>query len=116
MLIMKNLKKFNVAILAVVLGLGMVISQSAFTAPTKKASVRYWAFDSTYLTDAKDAESYTLMPIDFNPENDIICSGNTLPCVLEVDDSIVSRINLASHLSTFANGAAVTASTPYQKN
>ncbi|RZL13876.1 MAG: hypothetical protein EOO89_16880 [Pedobacter sp.] len=79
---MKILKNINFAILAVVLGLGLVVTQSAFTSVAKTDDT-YWVFDSNDIDDAMTAESY------INEESAPGCgSSGPLPCVIVTPSSV----------------------------
>ncbi|RZK99283.1 MAG: hypothetical protein EOO89_31250 [Pedobacter sp.] len=80
---MKTLKRINLAILAIVLGFGLVITQSAFKAP--KTDVTIYQYDG----DSNDME-------DFQQGNWVEVNGGTDPCGTPGD--VVCRIEFDGDL------------------
>jgi hypothetical protein len=78
---MKMLKKINFAILAVVLGLGLVFTQSAFKATA--VTYHYKNLTETNITQANSWEVVDEETPVFSCDE-----GGDLPCVIEVDGSL----------------------------
>ena len=88
---MKTLKKlFPLA--AIVLGLGLVFSQSAFKAKTNTV----WVFDGTSISQAKDADLYH---VDMDAPS---CElGESVPCKITSAGTSTDKNVLQSYLNTF---------------
>ena len=100
---MKNtIKKINVGLLAIVLGLGLVFTQSAFKSTRL---VQTWVFTQTNSTNIHDAQNYEL-----NAPQDECDALSSYPCKLEVDNSIDTQAKLATYLAGKTNAQIMAAS------
>ena len=101
-------------IIALAFGFGVVFTQSAFK-QTQKSAYVYWRFDSNNASDIRSGAKYTLIASPTEPT----CTGNELPCVLKVDESIDSQSDLNTYLNdtgVFPNDASITTSALYKKD
>ncbi|UKT65051.1 DUF6520 family protein [Pedobacter mucosus] len=106
---MKNLK-IKLPFLALLLGLGIIFTQSAFTVAPVKRAVTYWFFNSSDPSDIRVGTQYSHI---INPDPVSCPTGTDLPCVLEVDESIDTQPELNTYLNnmtTFPTDANITAS------
>lgn len=94
---MRNLKNL-LPVFALILGVGLVFTQSAFTAKTNT----YWVFDGTSINDVKDASQY-----HEDMDAPSCTTGDNLPCKLETDASINDETALQTYLNTFPSNSAV---------
>lgn len=108
---MKNLKS-KLPFLTLLLGMGIVFFQSAFTVKPEKRVSTYWRFDSSSSSDLRDGTEYTNIS---DPDAPSCPTGTDLPCVLEVDESIDTEAELTTYLATFPNDAAITTSAVRKK-
>ena len=115
-MMMKNLK-LVLPVLALVLGLGLVLTQSAFksTSSNQAKTATYWRFDSTDISDLRDATKYVQIT---DPEAPSCEDGDDLPCVLQAPAGVNSQSLLDAHLnntSMFPNDQAIINASAYKK-
>jgi len=109
---MKNLK-IKLPFLALLLGLGIVFVQSAFTPKTNRANT-YWRYDLTNNSGLRDGDSYTKITDPDAPT----CSGSNLPCVIAAPDTVTSNEELEDYLentTTFPDDSDITAGAVHKK-
>jgi hypothetical protein len=103
---MKNLK-IRLPFLALLLGLGIFFTQSAFTSKPVARAYSYWRYNPNVSGSEKLAGQYTHITDGDAEECE---SGNDIICVLRVEEGIDTTPELQSYLNGFANNAAVTSS------
>jgi len=104
---MKNLKS-KLPLLTLLIGMGIVFVQSAFSPANPKRVSTYWRYNSTDPAQSQTGTNYTLIT---DPNAQECPSGDEVPCVLEAPESITTQTDLDTYLhSTFASPAAVNAS------
>lgn len=102
---MKKIKLILPA-LALILGLTVVFTQSAFKSNTKKADV-YWQYNQNSDAGIRTGTNYTLT----SAPDEVGCDGSELPCVLRVDESIDTQAELDTYLhntTMFPNPSDIT--------
>lgn len=104
------LKKINFGLLALVLGLGLTITTSAF----KPAKVdRQWYFIGDTPGESLDGSQYSLTP----PSPSQCNSGEELPCYIFTPENVDDQTKLDSYISTTygTNSAALNEDAPVHK-
>lgn len=91
---MKNLKA-KLPLLTLLLGIGIVFFQSAFTSAPAKLASTYWRYDDTDPNNSRDGSNYTQIT---NPDSPTCPTGSDVPCVLEVPDNVTSQTQLTDYL------------------
>lgn len=91
----------NLTILAILLGFGLVFTQSAFKATPK--STTYWVFDGTSINDALDASLY------HEDSSAPSCAvGTSLPCKIEMPAEVNTEGLFQDYLdNTYVNPSDV---------
>ncbi|MNK46502.1 hypothetical protein D3C87_652870 [compost metagenome] len=81
---------------ALVIAFGLIFTTSAFKSKTSTKSFTYWQYEPGTMTGIRDASNYTPIaePIEQPCE-----SGEDLPCVLRVDESIDDEGKLDAYLN-----------------
>lgn len=91
-----NFKKLNLGLVALVLGFGLVVTQSAFTTP-KQTTSSFWRYNLDSETGALSGFNYTKIT---DPEAPGCADEQEIPCVIEVEGNINSQLDLDNYLST----------------
>ncbi|PWS26159.1 hypothetical protein DHW03_15295 [Pedobacter yonginense] len=102
---MKNLK-IKLPFLALLLGLGIVFVQSAFTSVTDKRANTYWRYNPTDPALSYSGSNYSQITV---PIDQVECpTGLDAICVFEAPETVTSTTLLDSYLHTnFADANAV---------
>lgn len=111
---MKNLK-IKLPFLTLLLGLGIVFVQSAFTAKPSSRLDTYWSYNPGDDSAIREGESYTKIT---DPDENSCPPGFDLPCVLTTPESVVSNEDLEDYLKdtdTFPTDASITSSATHKK-
>ncbi|SDF97424.1 hypothetical protein SAMN05421827_102287 [Pedobacter terrae] len=82
------LKKINLGLVALVLGFGLIATQSAFT--TTRATT-FWAYQPNPENNLRDYTKY--MHIS-TPSAQCTAENEPLPCVIEVPETVVTQSDL----------------------
>ncbi|RYF88935.1 MAG: hypothetical protein EOO03_07210 [Chitinophagaceae bacterium] len=113
---MKNLK-FLLPLFAIILGIGVVFTTSAFknkvNKPTK--AFTYWQFTGDDINEVRDYTKYTQIT---NPEAPSCEEGSDIPCVLATPVAVNTPALLDAHLqnvSNYANDQAVLSAAMYKR-
>jgi hypothetical protein len=103
---MKN-RKFNVTMLAVLLGSVIAFTQSAFTPAHKHGltSAR-WVFTGSVLSQDKSAANY--VKVDASHPASTSCSGTQLPCIITVEGDLQTYLNANSSTAIRDNADELT--------
>ncbi|WP_421938449.1 hypothetical protein [Pedobacter sp.] len=112
---MKNIAKLKITVIALIIGLGLVTLHSAFKTE-KKTGYKYWRFDSNDPSNIRVANEYTLIS---NPQGPTCDNADEIPCVLKVDESIDTRMELGTYLQNttlFPDDEDITSSAEYTKS
>lgn len=114
---MKNLRKVQFGLLAVLLAVGVVFGMSAFKTKTLETakSATYWRFDSTDISDLRDATKYVKIT---DPEAPSCEDGDDLPCVLQAPAGVNTQALLSTHLNDpgiFSNDQAIIDASMFKK-
>lgn len=87
------LKKINLGLVALVLGFGLIATQSAFT--TSRATT-FWAYQPNENNNPRD---YTKYMHTANPSAQCTDDNEPLPCVIEVPESVFTPSDLQAFLA-----------------
>jgi hypothetical protein len=88
-----NFKKLNLGLVALILGFGLVITQSAFKSPNTDI---LWVFDGSSISEAKTA---TLYHRDLGEPS---CTpGEEMPCKISTPANVDDETQLDAYLSGF---------------
>ncbi len=94
---MKNLKSLMFGLVALVLAFGLVFSVSAFKQiSAKKKMYSYWRYNPN--TEAGTLNGYNYIKID-DPQEPGCEDENEIPCIIQVDDTIISQPALDTYLN-----------------
>lgn len=92
----KIVNKINVAVIAVLLGVGLIAVQSAFKPAEQKRTDTYWKFNSNDEALARSGFQYSQILGD--PDLEVCDTGNDMPCVISAPSGTSSQTDLNDYL------------------